>query len=55
MNELNDLNFEIILNFGSFIAIVAFFWNDIIKIIKDFFSYLKTKEEKYQANYNIGM
>lgn len=54
MNELNDLNFEIILNFGSFIAIVAFFWNDIIKIIKDFFSYLKTKEEKYQANYKYA-
>lgn len=54
MNELNDLNFEIILNFGSFIAIVAFFWNDIIKIIKDFFSYLKTKEERYQANYKYA-
>lgn len=52
--ELNDLNFEIILNFGSFLAIVIFFWNDIISIIKDFFSYLKTKEKKYQANYKYA-
>lgn len=54
MTELNDLNFEIILNFGSFLAIVAFFWNDIISIIKDFFSYLKTKEEKYKPNYKYA-
>ena len=54
MTELNDLNFEIILNFGSFLAIVVFFWNDIISIIKDFFSYLKTKEEKYKPNYKYA-
>ena len=54
MTELNDLNFEIILNFGSFLAIVAFFWKDIISIIKDFFSYLKTKEEKYKPNYKYA-
>lgn len=54
MTELNDLNFEIILNFGSFLAIVAFFWKDIISIIKDFFSYLKTKEKKYESNYKYA-
>lgn len=48
---LNDLNFEIILNFGSLIAIVIFFWNDIISLIKDFFSYIKTKEKKYYNNF----
>ena len=44
---LNDLNFEIILNFGSLIAIIIYFWNDIIQLIKDFFLYIKTKEKKY--------
>ena len=48
---LNDLNFEIILNFGSLIAIVIYFWNDIIDLIKDFFSYLKTKDKKYYVNF----
>ena len=33
---INDLNFEIILNFGSFIAIVIFFWNDIKNLLIDF-------------------
>ena len=43
---LNDLNLEIILNFGSLIAIIIFFWKDIQKLIIDFFLYLKTKEKK---------
>lgn len=50
---LNDLNFEIILNFGSLIAIVIFFWNDIISLIKDFFSYIKTKEKNIIIILNI--
>lgn len=54
MPELTDLNFEIILNFGSFLAIVVFFWKDIVEIIKDFFSYLATKEEKYHVNYKYA-
>ena len=54
MNELNDLNFEILLNFGSLIAIVIFFWNDIVSIIKDFFLYIKTKENKYKSNFKYA-
>ena len=30
---LNDLNLEIILNFGSLIAIIIFFWKDIKELI----------------------
>lgn len=48
---LNDLNFEIILNFGSLIAIVVYFWKDIIELIKDFFLYIKTKDKKYYSNF----
>ena len=51
---LNDMNFEIIVNFGSFIAIVILFRKEIINIIKDFFSYLKTKEKKYEINYKYA-
>lgn len=42
----------ILTNFGSLIAIVILFWNDIIGLIKNFFSYLKTKEKKYKDDYN---
>lgn len=50
-NVLNDLNFEILLNFGSLIAIVIFFRKDIFELLHDFFGYLKTKENKYKANF----
>ena len=46
-NVLNDLNFEIVVNFGSLIAITLFFRKDIVKLIKEFFLYIKTKEKKY--------
>lgn len=48
---LNDLNFEIIVNFGSLIAIVVYFWKDIINLIKDFFLYIKTRNKKYYDNF----
>lgn len=51
---LNDLNFEIILNFGSLIAIIIFFFDDIVAIIKDFFLYIKTKEKKYYSNFKYA-
>lgn len=52
---LQDLNFEIILNFGSLIAIIIFFWDDIIDIVKDFFLYIKTKEKKYFSNFRYAL
>ena len=54
VEELNDLNFEIFVNFGSFIAICLFYRKEIISIIKDFFMYIKTKEEKYSLNYKYA-
>jgi len=48
---LNDLNFEIIVNFGSLLAVLFIYRKMIITLIKDFFSYIKTKEKKYYANF----
>ncbi len=51
-NMFNDLNFEIIANFGSFIAIFIIFRKDIIKLLKSFFKHLLTKDKKtYQNEY----
>ncbi len=45
-NMFNDLNFEIIANFGSFLAILFIFRNDIIDLVKAFFSYIFNKEKR---------
>lgn len=39
-NAFNDLNFEIISNFGSFIGILIIFWPDIVRLVTSFFKYL---------------
>ena len=40
----NTLNFEIISNFGSFIAIFIIFWKDIKELVIAFFSYILLKK-----------
>lgn len=51
---LNDMNFEIIVNFGSLIAILILYRKEIISIINDFFKYISTKDKKYKTNYNYA-
>lgn len=41
----------ILTNFGSLIAIIILFWNDIVKLVKGFFSYLTSKNVKYKDDY----
>lgn len=41
----NDLNFEIIVNFSSFLAILFIFRKEIIKILKGCFGFLFTKDK----------
>ena len=43
-NMLNDSNFLIITNFGSFIAILIILWKDIVDLIKAFFTYIFKKD-----------
>ena len=52
-NMFNDLNFEIIVNFASFMAIFFIFRKDIIKLVKGFFSYLFTKDDGTKENTEI--
>ena len=49
-----DVNFDtiaILTNFGSLIAIVILFWNDILDLFKSFFKYLTKHEQKYKTGY----
>ncbi len=49
-----DVDFDsiaILTNFGSLIAIILLFRKDIVRLIKSFFKYLKTKDKKYKNDY----
>ena len=48
----SDLNFEIVCNFGSFIAILIIFRQDIIKYVTSFIKYIFNKKER--AKYKKG-
>lgn len=52
IGSLNDINFEIISNFGSLLAIIILFRKDIINLVKNFFKYTKDKNKKYKDDYN---
>ena len=51
---LNDLNFEIIVNAGSLIAILIIYYNDLRKLIINTLKYLKTHNELYKIDYNYS-
>ena len=45
LKRLMDVNVDfdtiaILTNFGSLIAIIILFWNDLVKLVKNFFIYL---------------
>ena len=46
VGELTDLSFEIIVNFGSLLAILIIYFKDIKKLVINFFKYFKTKNEE---------
>lgn len=52
MDVLHDLNFEIIVNFGSLIAIIFIYKKEIQKLIYGVIKYLKTKNKKYKQDFN---
>lgn len=56
-NIFNTLNFEIISNFGSFIAIFIIFWKDIKELIIAFFSYIFKKDtrKKYLTKFKYAL
>lgn len=53
---LMDVNVDfdtiaILTNFGSLIAIIILFWNDIVTLVKNFFKYLSTKDKDAKCDY----
>ena len=48
---LNDLNFEIIVNAGSLLAILIIYWKDIKKLVINFFKYFKEKNTETKSDF----
>ena len=44
----------ILTNFGSLVAIIILFWDDIVKIIKGFFKYLTNKDKESKNEYKYA-
>lgn len=47
----SDLNFEIIVNAGSLIAILIIYWKDLKRLIINFFKYLFTKDNECKNDF----
>lgn len=52
---LNDMNFEIIVNIGSLIAILILYRKEIINILGHFIMYIKTKDSYYKSNFKYSI
>lgn len=53
----NDLNFEIFVNFASFIAILLIFWSDVLKLVNGFFRYIfkESERKKYKDEFKYAL
>ncbi len=49
--DLPGLTFEIMVNFGSLIAILVFYRKFILQLISNSIMFIKTKEKKYRADF----
>lgn len=52
-NMFDDLNFEIVIHFGSLIGLFIIFRKDIIKLIKHFFLHIFTKDKEIKKKTKI--
>lgn len=56
LKNLMDVNVDfdtiaILTNFGSLVAIIILFWNEILALKKGFFKYLSSKNQEYRSEY----
>lgn len=51
--QTTGLSFEIIVHFGSLIAIIAIYWKDIITLLSEGIKYVTSRDEKYRSSFRI--
>lgn len=45
---LDNLTFDVILHFGTLLALIVYFWQDLVKIVKGFFISLTTRKKRHE-------
>ena len=53
-SNINYTTLAILTNFGSFLAILYVFREDVKNILRDFFKYIKSKNKNYYNNLNYS-
>src|SRR5699024_8849217 len=53
--ESTSLTFEIIVNFGSLIAILIIYYEDLFRIIRNSITYLFKRAKEYQADFRYTL
>ncbi|MCF6092391.1 undecaprenyl-diphosphate phosphatase [Microaerobacter geothermalis] len=53
--EQADLTFELMLHFGSLLAVLIFFWKDISSIVIQFFRYIMKRNKQDQIGFLFGL
>ncbi|GIO25740.1 undecaprenyl-diphosphate phosphatase [Ornithinibacillus bavariensis] len=51
--QANGLSFEILVNFGSLIAVILVYWNDIIRLIKNGFRYIISRDPNTKSDFHF--
>ena len=51
----SDLNFEIIVNAGSLLAVVIIYHKKILSLLKGFIMYLKNRNVRYESDYKYSL
>ncbi|MFB1050071.1 undecaprenyl-diphosphate phosphatase [Paraliobacillus sp. JSM ZJ581] len=51
--KLDNLSFEILVNFGSLIAVLIIYRNDIIRLIQNGFQYIVSREKQAKNDFNF--
>lgn len=51
--EIEGLSFEILVNFGSLIAVLVIYWKDIIRLIRNGLNYMMTKNPDSKADFQF--
>lgn len=51
--EIEGLSFEILVNFGSLIAVLVIYWKDIVRLIKNCLNYMVTKNSNTKSDFQF--
>ncbi|TGB05235.1 undecaprenyl-diphosphate phosphatase [Halobacillus salinus] len=51
--NLEGLNFEILVNFGSLIAVLMIYWNDLVRLAKNGVGFIFTKDEEQKEDFDF--